>query len=70
MPTPQRDLGEHIALVEVLDRVLCKGVAISGEVVIAVADIDLVRLNLQLTLGASEALASKLKVQSRKAVAE
>lgn len=70
MPTPRRDLGEHIALVEILDRVLCKGVAISGEVVIAVADIDLVRLNLQLTLGASEALAPKLKAQSRKAVAE
>ncbi len=70
MPTPHRDLGEHIALVEILDRVLCKGVAISGEVVIAVADIDLVRLNLQLTLGASEALAPKLKAQSRKAVAE
>lgn len=70
MPTPHRDLGEHIALVEILDRVLCKGVAISGEVVIAVADIDLVRLNLQLTLGASEALAPKLKAQARKAVAE
>jgi hypothetical protein len=70
MPTLHRDLGEHIALVEILDRVLCKGVAISGEVVVAVADIDLVRLNLQLTLGASEALAPKLKAQVRKAVAE
>lgn len=68
MPTPHRDLGEHIALVEILDRVLCKGVAISGEVVIAVADIDLVRLNLQLTLGATEALAPKLKARRREAV--
>ncbi len=70
MPTPQHDLGEHVALVEILDRVLCKGVAISGEVVIAVADVDLVRLNLQLTLGATEALAPRLKAQTKEATAK
>ena len=57
MPASERNLGEHISLVEILDRVLGKGAVIAGEVVIAVADIDLVRLELQVALGTSDALA-------------
>ena len=38
------------ALSETLDRVLNKGVVVCGEVVISVADIDLVYLGLQLVL--------------------
>jgi len=41
---------EHVSLCEVLDRVLNKGVVISGEVVISVADIDLIYLQLALVL--------------------
>ncbi|MGI5865248.1 MAG: gas vesicle protein [Myxococcales bacterium] len=57
MPASERSLGEHISLAEVLDRVLGKGAVIAGEVVIAVADIDLVQLELQVALGTSDALA-------------
>jgi len=44
------DDQEHISLCETLDRVLNKGVVVCGEVVISVADIDLVYLGLQLVL--------------------
>jgi hypothetical protein len=60
MPAPHRDhdliSGEHAALVDLVSRVLDKGAVIAGEVVIAVADIDLVRLELQLVLGSTQAL--------------
>jgi hypothetical protein len=46
--------AEHISLCETLDRVLNKGVVITGEVVISVADVDLVWLGLQLVLASVE----------------
>jgi len=48
---------EHISLCETLDRVLNKGVAICGEVVISVADIDLIYLGLHLVLTSVETAA-------------
>ena len=45
---------EHISLCETLDRVLNKGVVIAGDVVISVADIDLIYLGLQLVLTSVE----------------
>jgi hypothetical protein len=48
------DDEEHISLCETLDRVLNKGVVIAGEVVISVADIDLIYLGLQLVLTSAE----------------
>lgn len=45
---------ERISLCEVLDRVLNTGVVVVGEVVISVADIDLIYLGLQLTLTSVE----------------
>lgn len=45
---------EHISLCETLDRVLNKGVVIVGEVVISVADVDLIYLGLQLVLTSVE----------------
>ena len=44
----------HISLCETLDRVLNKGVAAAGEVVISVADVDLIYLGLQLVLTSVE----------------
>jgi len=41
---------ERVSLCELLDRVLNKGVVIVGEVVISVADIDLIYLQLALVL--------------------
>jgi len=45
---------DHVSLCEVLDRVLNKGVVVAGEVVISVADIDLVYLSLHLVLTSVE----------------
>lgn len=45
---------QHISLCETLDRVLNKGAVVTGEIVISVADIDLLYLGLQLTLTSIE----------------
>jgi hypothetical protein len=55
---------EHISLCETLDRVLNKGVVIVGEVIISVADIDLIYLGLQLVLTSVET-AQRLDIGSR-----
>lgn len=55
---------EHISLCETLDRVLNKGVVIVGEVIISVADIDLVYLGLQLVLTSVET-AQRIDIGSR-----
>lgn len=52
------------SLCETLDRVLNKGVVVAGEVVISVADIDLVYLGLTLTLTSVET-ANELKLTLR-----
>lgn len=51
---PHPRCEEHISLCETLDRVLNKGVVIAGEVVISVADIDLIYLGLQVVLMSAE----------------
>jgi len=45
---------QTISLCETLDRVLNTGVVVTGEVVISVADVDLIYLGLQLTLTSVE----------------
>jgi len=64
---------DRISLCEILDRVLNTGVVVVGEVVISVADVDLIYLGLQLTLtsvetaqGLSLALNSRARAQSPK----
>ncbi len=42
--------SESLSLCEALDRVLHKGVALRGNIVLSVADVDLVYLGLQLVL--------------------
>jgi hypothetical protein len=44
------DPSQSISLCEALDRVLHKGVALRGDIVLSVADVDLVYLGLQLLL--------------------
>ncbi len=46
--------AESISLCEALDRVLHKGVALRGDIVLSVADVDLVYLGLQLLLCSTE----------------
>ena len=51
----QTALG-NVSLVELLDRVLNKGVVVFGEVLISVADVDLIYLSLQVVLTSVETL--------------
>lgn len=51
--------ADSIALVELLDRLLDKGVVVSGEVTIAVADIDLIELGLRVLLSSVETIEQK-----------
>ena len=62
---------DRVSLCEVLDRVLNTGVVVVGEVVISVADVDLIYLGLQLTLTSVEtanglmlALSPRVQVES------
>ena len=48
--------SKNVTLLEVLDRILNKGVVISGDIVISVADIDLVYLGLKLLLSSVETM--------------
>jgi hypothetical protein len=59
--TLESDEEEPLVLSDLLNRVLDKGVVISGEVTIAVAGVDLVRLDLRLLLVAIERLARGAK---------
>ncbi len=49
-PAHRDDDARQISLCETLDRVLNKGVVLAGEVIISVADIELVYLNLRVLL--------------------
>ena len=48
------DETERLVLGDLLNRVLDKGVVISGDLTISVADIDLIRLGLNVVLSAAE----------------
>ena len=48
------DAGERVSLCEALDRILNKGAVVAGEVVISVADVDLLYLGLQVVLTSVE----------------
>jgi hypothetical protein len=54
MSDPSLDDLERISLCEALDRVLNKGAVIMGEVMISVANIDLIYLGLQIVLTSLE----------------
>jgi hypothetical protein len=49
-----RTLERPVSLAEVLDRVLNKGVVVTGEIVLSVADIDLVYLGVNVVLTSIE----------------
>ena len=50
------DRSKDITILEVLDRVLNKGVIITGDIVISVADVDLVYLGVKLILSSVETM--------------
>ena len=60
------DEDEELSLLETLDHVLDRGLVIAGEVTIAVADIDLVYLGLNLLLGSVETVDRVLGERERR----
>jgi Gas vesicle protein len=54
MTSTQLEPTDNVALVELVDRLLAKGVVISGDVTIAVADIDLIQVGLRALLSSVE----------------
>lgn len=60
------DEDEELSLLETLDHVLDRGLVIAGEVTIAVADIDLVYLGLNLLLGSVESVNRVLGTRERR----
>jgi hypothetical protein len=53
-----RPPSREVALAEVLDRALAKGVALEGDITIAVADVELIRIGLRALVAAVDALES------------
>lgn len=50
------DLQRQVTLLDLVDRVIEKGAVVRGQVVLAVADVDLVKLDLNLLLASVDAL--------------
>ena len=48
--------SEHLSFLEIVDHVLNQGLVISGEITIAVADIDLVFVGLNVLLGSVDTI--------------
>jgi hypothetical protein len=61
------DEEEELSLLETLDHVLDRGLVIAGEVTIAVADVDLIYLGLNLLLGSVETVNRVLGERERRA---
>ena len=60
------DEDEELSLLETLDHVLEHGLVIAGEVTIAVADVDLIYLGLNLLLGSTETVNRVLGERERR----
>ncbi len=50
------DRSKDVTILELLDRVLNKGVILTGDIVISVADIDLIYLGVKLMLSSVETM--------------
>jgi Gas vesicle protein len=55
-PTTAAPWGDTNALVDLLDRVIEKGAVVTGDVVISLAGVDLIRLDLRLLLAGVESV--------------
>jgi gas vesicle structural protein len=60
------DEDEELSLLETLDHVLDRGLVIAGEVTIAVADVDLIYLGLNLLVGSVETVNRVLGERERR----
>jgi hypothetical protein len=59
------DRSKEITILELLDRVLNKGVILTGDIVISVADIDLVYVGVKLMLSSVETMMQLKEGKSR-----
>ena len=59
---------EELSLLETLDHVLDRGLVVAGEVIISVANIDLIYLGLNLLLGSVETVEEVLGARAAKAL--
>ncbi len=50
------DLQRQVTLLDLVDRIIDKGAVVRGQVVLAAADVDLVKLDLNLLLASVETL--------------
>ena len=50
MSVLERSIADEVTLVELVDRVLNKGVTLTGDIVLSVADVDLVYVGLRVLL--------------------
>jgi hypothetical protein len=55
---------EDVALVDLLDRLIGGGVVVTGDVVLSVADIDLVYLGLRLVLAPAHDVAGSVRLST------
>jgi hypothetical protein len=53
---PERPLEQQITLLELVDRVLNKGVVLSGDITLSVADVDLVYVGLRVRLASASTM--------------
>lgn len=51
------DLERQVTLLDLVDRIVDKGAVVRGQVVLSVADVDLVKLDLNVLLAAVDTLA-------------
>lgn len=49
-----RDEAREVTLLELVDRLLDRGVVLAGDITISVADVDLIELGLRLVLASTE----------------
>jgi gas vesicle structural protein len=67
MSVPDRQALKHeVTLIELVDRVLNKGVVLSGDIMLSVANVDLVYVGLRVLLSS----VSTLEEQKAKSIAE
>lgn len=55
----QADLNRQVTLLELVDRILETGVFVRGQLILAVAEVDLVKVDLRVLLGAVDTLAGR-----------
>jgi len=67
MSVERRMVGEDVALVDLIDRLIGGGVVLTGDVVLSVADVDLVYLGLRLVLAPAHEVNESVRLSGRPA---